>query len=295
MQVDAFRDTRRRTDGSARREPQCKHVADVRLTGRNVLVAAATPTTAALPADRTDGTISAALANSSTSMAGNTSKRPGATSLNWNKRHTATRVANVRPTGQTRQNTGNPNAAVDSMRAAQHPVARIAPRRRARAAGTSSGPESGRTTHRASRPSSTSKHPPQQRDRDSPRRRRRGQTAATSATTDRQPDEQGRDNRSRKQCAASDTRRAGRCAAMSADAERADGVPVPVCNASPKHTRAATAETRSARATSTPSRAASLPVSCDHLALVLHHRLPQPRVRARGSPPRCRAACRPRS
>ena len=46
-------------------------------------------------------------------MAGNTSS-DRATSLNWNKRHTAMSVANVRPTGQMRQNTGNPNTAVDS-------------------------------------------------------------------------------------------------------------------------------------------------------------------------------------
>ena len=51
-------------------------------------------------------------ANSNTRTAGNTTSER-ATSLNWKRRHNATMVANVKPTGHIRQNTGNPNTAVD--------------------------------------------------------------------------------------------------------------------------------------------------------------------------------------
>lgn len=58
--------------------------------------------------------------NSSTRIAGNTSRdQVGACSAN--ARHTATSVANIKPTGHTRQNTGNPNTAVETNAPASTP------------------------------------------------------------------------------------------------------------------------------------------------------------------------------
>ena len=52
--------------------------------------------------------------NTSTMSMSGTSTAAIVMSPNANRRHTKSTVANVRPTGQTRQNTGKPKIAVDS-------------------------------------------------------------------------------------------------------------------------------------------------------------------------------------